>query len=111
MAHPAVRADAETLISNIPAEIVDAFEDFLDAHGVEVSLAQTSTVRMITSSFHRYCRRVLHIEPPSGTEVIRMLDVAGYLPEWVVTKSGVSLLIVRGLKLDDAAMNGEFANV
>ncbi|MFF3356643.1 hypothetical protein ACFYWN_29250 [Streptomyces sp. NPDC002917] len=110
MAHSAVRTDAATLISNIPAETIDAFENFLDQHGIEISANRTTAVRVITSVFHRYCRRVLHIEPPCGTEVIRMLDVGGYLPEWITIKTGDPLLIVRGLQLDDAAMKGEFTN-
>ncbi|MFJ7948601.1 hypothetical protein ACIQ6K_33925 [Streptomyces sp. NPDC096354] len=108
MAHPAVRIDADTLLSTIPAEVADAFEDFLDEYAVEMNMGRTSTVRVITAVFHRYCRRVLHIEPPSGTEVIRMLDVFGYLPEWTETKGKQRLLVVRGIQLTDAANNGEF---
>ncbi|MET8124196.1 hypothetical protein ABZV67_10780 [Streptomyces sp. NPDC005065] len=111
MTHPAVCTDAANLISNIPAELVDAFDDFLDRYGVEVTMARSAAVRVVTSVFHRYCRQVLRIEPAYGTQVIRMLDVRGFLPEWITSKAGENLLIVRGLQLSDAAMKGEFTNV
>lgn len=110
MTHTAVRVDAANLMSNIPAEIVDAFDDFLDQYGVAMPMTRSAAVRVITSVFHRYCRQVLRIGK-HGTQVIRMLDVIGYLPEWVTSKTGENLLVVRGLQLSDAAMKGEFKNV
>jgi hypothetical protein len=100
MAHPAVRTDAETLLSNIPAELQSAFDAFLAEHCADVPFGRFDIVSNIRAAFHYYCRNTARIEPPVGTQFERLLDVAGYLPEWSKDKSGRAYLVVRGIRLN-----------
>ncbi|WP_327240183.1 hypothetical protein OG243_26610 [Streptomyces sp. NBC_01318] len=101
MAHPAVRTDAETLLSDIPAELQSAFGEFLDERCTETHFGRVGPVDVFRAAFHNYCRTVAHCEPPEGTQFVRLLDVAGYLPEWTTNRAGKSLLIVRGIRMTE----------
>ncbi|WP_328920572.1 hypothetical protein OG911_25315 [Streptomyces sp. NBC_00208] len=106
MTHPAIRTDAETLLSNIPAELQSAFDAFLTEHCADVPFGRFDVVSNVRAAFHYYCRNTARCEPSEGTQLERLLDVAGYLPEWTKDKSGRAYLIVRGIRLtqeDDAA--------
>ncbi|MFJ8597266.1 hypothetical protein ACIREM_00805 [Streptomyces shenzhenensis] len=106
-----VRTDAASLLQNIPQELQDAFADFLSECTTHQSAVRHTPVLLIESVFHRYCRQRALVEPAQGgTQVIRLLDVNGYLPQWSPDKNGRDALIVRGLRLTQAAYEGRFGS-
>jgi hypothetical protein len=101
MAHPAIRTDAEALLSGISAELQDALDKFLDDRCTETHFGRVSQAEVLQAAFHNYCRTVARCEPPEGNQFVRLLDVVGYLPVWSTSRAGRKLLVVRGIRLND----------
>lgn len=101
MTHPVVKTDAATLLSNIPTDLQTAFAEFLDAECDETRFTQYTYLHTLRAAFHNYCRQVAEVEPAEGTQIERLCDVAGYLPQWSQDRQGNPQLVVRGIRLKD----------
>lgn len=99
--HPAVKVDAASLTADIPDELQNAFDQFLNECTEDASFGRVMPLSMFKAAFHAYVRHNDLGEPASGTQVNRLMDVAGYIPDWHTSKSGTEFLAVRGLNLKD----------
>ncbi|WP_330247125.1 hypothetical protein OHA33_33085 [Streptomyces sp. NBC_00562] len=101
-----VHTDTGTLTSDIPDELQDAFDDFLDDRVVETTFERTTHVNVLRSAFFHYCVTVARCAPPTGAQLKELFNAAGYSMERQYTTADTYALIVRGLRIDTSVPRG-----
>lgn len=90
----------EALTHDVSPELRAEFAAFLEERTRKVAFTYSPLpVDVFHAALHAFIRERANCEPPTGTQIPRMLDAAGYLPIETVNRFGKPYLAVRGIAL------------